>query len=157
MNARPDLEIPLKGEGETLALGARIASMLRAGDVIALYGDLGAGKSTLTRGLIRALLSPDTDVPSPTYTLVQTYDTDAGTIWHFDLYRVEAPSELFELGFDEALDDIAVIEWPENAGSLLPENRLSINISFDGSGRRARLTSTEPDWITRLNDHFSCN
>lgn len=154
MNASPDIEFPLKGEGDTLALGADIASMLKPGDVIALYGDLGAGKTTFSRGLIQALLGDGMDVPSPTYTLVQTYDTERGTIWHFDLYRIEAPSELLELGFDDALDDISIIEWPENAGALLPVNRLSINIAFHGAARIARLSSTEPHWITRLNDHF---
>lgn len=157
MTASPDIEIPLKGEADTLALGAKLSQLLGVNDVIALYGDLGAGKTSLSRGLIQALTSNDEDVPSPTYTLVQTYDTSAGTVWHFDLYRVETPSELIELGFDDALDDIAVIEWPENAGSLLPENRLSIHILFDGPARIARLKPNSPDWTQRLNDHFASN
>ncbi|MAP95598.1 MAG: tRNA (adenosine(37)-N6)-threonylcarbamoyltransferase complex ATPase subunit type 1 TsaE [Ponticaulis sp.] len=154
MNASPVIEISLPDEAEMHVFGGRLAKILESGDVIALYGDLGAGKTTLSRGLIRALTSPDTEVPSPTYTLVQTYDTEKGELWHFDLYRVEHPSELTELGYYDALEDICVIEWPEHAGTLLPDDRLSLHISIDGSGRRVQLMSGNDHWIRRLKDEF---
>src|SRR4051812_3536554 len=89
----------------TARLGQTIALVLRPGDAVCLYGPLGAGKSTLARGLIRALTSPDEEVPSPTFTLVQTYDGAAFAISHFDLYRLDGLDEIAELGLDEALDD----------------------------------------------------
>lgn len=154
MIASPDKRIRLEDEAKTHALGAKLASLCRAGDVIALFGDLGAGKTTLVRGMIQALLGEDTEVPSPTYTIVQTYELGDTALWHFDLYRVESPEELVELGFDEALDDISVIEWPQHAGHLLPERRLSIELETSGTGRTARLISTSADWTERLNEHF---
>ena len=89
MRQDPDIEISLAGEEATIDLGAKLALNLRAGDCISLIGDLGAGKTTLSRGLIQALMGADTEVPSPTYTIVQTYETDPAPIWHFDLYRIE--------------------------------------------------------------------
>lgn len=154
MNASPKIEISMANESQTLALGQRLAKLLQPGDVVALYGDLGAGKTTFSRGLIQALLGDDMEVPSPTYTLVQTYETPTTAIWHFDLYRIKHPEELYELGFDDALQDIALIEWPDHAGKLLPANRLSLEIEFAGSGRIARLSSDDPDWMKRLNEHF---
>lgn len=154
MRQDPDIEISLAGEEATIDLGAKLALNLRAGDCISLIGDLGAGKTTLSRGLIQALLGADTEVPSPTYTIVQTYETDPAPIWHFDLYRIESPHELIELGFEDAEDDIMVIEWPENAGSLLPSQRLIVELIFTDNGRSARLTGTTPEWKQRLNDIF---
>jgi tRNA threonylcarbamoyladenosine biosynthesis protein TsaE len=154
MNASPEKQIILPDEAKTLLLGAKLAHLARPGDVIALYGNLGAGKTTLVRGMIHALLGEDTEVPSPTYTIVQTYDLAETSLWHFDLYRIEAPEELIELGFDEALDDVAVIEWPENAGHLLPQRRLSVTLAPSGTGRIAHLVSTSADWTERLNEHF---
>ncbi|MFC6198395.1 tRNA (adenosine(37)-N6)-threonylcarbamoyltransferase complex ATPase subunit type 1 TsaE [Ponticaulis profundi] len=144
----------LAGEAETRAFGAKLATLLQPGDVVALYGDLGRGKTTLSRGLIRSLTGPEQDVPSPTYTLVQTYDVGDETIWHFDLYRVEHPDEVIELGFEDALNDICLIEWPEKAGRYLPEDRLSIEISGDGETRTLALLPGTPEWEVRLNGHF---
>ena len=119
--------IALPDADATAALGARLAGLLAAGDAICLFGDLGAGKSTLARGLIRALTSPDEDVPSPTFTLVLTYDGPALTIAHFDLYRLTSAAEAYEIGLDEALDDgCAVIEWPERLEGDLPRDRLDV-------------------------------
>ena len=135
-------EFRLEGEAATARLGAAVAAELKVGDVVCLSGPLGAGKSTLARGLIRALTSPDEEVPSPTFTLVQTYDSRT-PVAHFDLYRLTSPEEAFELGLDEALDDgAAVIEWPQRLEGRLPPDRLDIEIAFDetGEGRRARLT-----------------
>jgi tRNA threonylcarbamoyladenosine biosynthesis protein TsaE len=129
--------------------------MLKAGEAVCLSGPLGAGKSTLARALIRALTSPDEDVPSPTFTLVQFYEGEDLKIAHFDLYRLTDPEEAYEIGLDEALDDgAAVIEWPERLGGQLdgrlPPDRLDVEISLEGSGRRARLTpfgAWEGRWV----------
>jgi len=131
----------LDDEAATAALGARIAPILSPGDAVCLFGPLGAGKSTLARGLIRALTSGGEDVPSPTFTLVQSYEGSGLTIAHFDLYRLKSAAEAFELGLDEALDvGCAIIEWPERLEGTLPESRLDIELSIDGRVRRARLT-----------------
>lgn len=122
-----------RSEAETLALGGRLFAVARAGDVITLSGDLGVGKTVLARGFVRAgaapggLLDETFDVPSPTFTLVQVYETKTDVIWHFDLYRVEEASELWELGWEEALDEgISLIEWPDRAAGFLPEERLDV-------------------------------
>lgn len=141
--------VDLAGEADTAALGERLALAVRPGDVIALYGDLGAGKTTLARALIRKLAGPDTEAPSPTFTLVQTYAGPDFPIWHFDLYRLEDPGEARELGLEEAVDGLALIEWPERLGRYLPGARLEVQLSFDGSGRIARLVDLD-DWSTRL-------
>ena len=137
------MKIALSDAEATTRLGQVIAPLLAAGDSVLLYGPLGMGKSTLARGLIRALTSPDEDVPSPTFTLVQTYETPGLTVSHFDLYRLDRPEEAFELGLDEALDvGAAVIEWPERLGHHVPPDRLDIALSVgeDGATRHARLT-----------------
>jgi tRNA threonylcarbamoyladenosine biosynthesis protein TsaE len=124
------------------ALGEKIAHGLRPGEAVCLWGPLGAGKSTLARGLIRALTSADEEAPSPTFTLVQTYEGDALTVAHFDLYRLTRPSEAYELGLDEALETgAAVIEWPERLEGALPADRLDVEIALgDGGGRTVRIT-----------------
>jgi len=133
--------IALPDAAATAELGAALARGLQAGDAICLFGDLGAGKSTLARGLIRALTTPDEEVPSPTFTLVQTYDAGSMNIAHFDLYRLESAAEAYEIGIEEALDDgCAIIEWPERLDGDLPADRLDIELSVDGEGRRARIT-----------------
>jgi tRNA threonylcarbamoyladenosine biosynthesis protein TsaE len=99
---------------ETAALAIRFASLLEAGDVVLLKGDLGAGKSTFARALIQGFCGENTEVPSPTFTLVQTYETKAFPIWHFDLYRLKNPEEIYELGIEEAMHHgVCLIEWPE--------------------------------------------
>ena len=133
--------VELSDEAATARLGAAVARALRRGDAVLLFGPLGAGKSTLARGLIRALTTPDEEVPSPTFTLVQTYEGQGFPLAHFDLYRLTDPGEAFELGLDEALDDgAAIVEWPERLGGRLPKNRLDIEIALEGGARRARLT-----------------
>lgn len=122
-------------------LGAAIAVRLRIGEAVCLWGPLGAGKSTLARGLIRALTSPDEEAPSPTFTLVQSYEGRL-PIAHFDLYRLKRAEEAFELGLDEALDlGAAAIEWPERLDGALPADRLDVEIAIpdDGQGRLVRL------------------
>ena len=122
-------------------MGQALSKVLQAGEAICLTGPLGAGKSTLARALIRALTTPDEEVPSPTFTLVQTYEGTALTIAHFDLYRLSDPDEAYEIGLDEALEDgAALIEWPERLEGRLPVDRLDLVIEMLGEGRRATLT-----------------
>ena len=134
----------LPDEAATIGFAEKLAPLLRTGDCLALSGDLGMGKSTLARALIRARMNePDLDVPSPTFTLVQFYD---GTppLYHFDLYRLSDPDELIELGFDEALvDGISLIEWPERGDGMLPQDTLTLSFQEDGNGRRVRLVAPE--------------
>ncbi|HEY8949603.1 MAG TPA: tRNA (adenosine(37)-N6)-threonylcarbamoyltransferase complex ATPase subunit type 1 TsaE [Rhizomicrobium sp.] len=123
-------DFPLAGLPATQALGARIAGGLRAGDAVALEGDLGAGKTTLARAILEGLGVTE-DVPSPTFTLVQQYETSTLAVRHYDFYRIEEPSELNELGLDEALDEGAVlIEWPEKAPNVLPPDALHIKLTI---------------------------
>ena len=143
------LTITLPDEAATAALGARLAGLAQPGDVIALQGDLGAGKTTLARALIRELAGPETDAPSPTFTLVQTYATPDLPVWHFDLYRLEDPGEARELGIEEAVDGLCLIEWPDRLGRYLPRARLEVRLSFHGEGRIAQLVDLS-DWSTRL-------
>jgi tRNA threonylcarbamoyladenosine biosynthesis protein TsaE len=138
-------EIALADAEATARLGAGVARALGRGEAVCLTGPLGAGKSTLARGLIRALTQPDEDVPSPTFTLVQFYEGQALRLAHFDLYRLARAEEAYEIGLDEALEDgAAVIEWPERLEGGLPPDRLDIHLSItgpaDGETRLARLT-----------------
>ncbi len=142
----------LADDAQTRALGARLSGYLKAGDTLCLTGDLGAGKTTFSRGLIQALCGDDTEVPSPTYTLLQTYETPEFEIWHFDLYRIKSPTEIWELGMEDAIyDGLTLIEWPSMMGDLKPDGTLDIDIRFDGSGRKAVLSLT-PAWKARLDE-----
>ena len=130
----------LHSASDTEALGAAVGRALRAGEAICLWGPLGAGKTTLARGLIRALTTPDQETPSPTFTLVQTYDGPAFAVAHLDLYRLSGPEETRELGLEEALDEgAAVIEWPERLEGRLPPHRLDIRLRMLEDGRAAEL------------------
>ncbi len=149
----PALARPLPDIAATEALGAALGAVLRAGDVVALSGPLGAGKSALARAAIRARLeAPEMDAPSPTFTLVQTYAAPDGLeIWHVDLYRLDDPSELEELGLEEAFAGAAaLIEWPERAGPFLPEDRLDIRLEPAGAGRRAAIAARGQRWRERI-------
>ena len=136
-------EIALPGLAATAALASRIAPLLEPGDAVALWGDLGAGKTSLARDILRALGVTE-DVPSPTFTLVQSYETPRLTVAHYDWYRLKAPRELDELGFREALEDgAALVEWPERAPDYLPDNTLHLRLSIDGDGRRVKITGPQ--------------
>ena len=132
------------GLAVTEALGARIAAGLGPGDAVALEGDLGAGKTTLARAILHAL-GVDETVPSPSFTLVQQYETARFPVRHYDLYRIEGAEEMNELGLDEALAEGAVlIEWPERALAFVPEDSLQVRIEVTGeSARRIHLSGPE--------------
>jgi len=147
--------VGLDSEDDTRALGARLAKHLKRGDVIALHGDLAAGKTTLARGLIQALLGPDEEVPSPTYTLVQAYDAPDFPVWHFDLYRLEDPAGVLELGWEDTQTGVALIEWPERAGHYLPAGRLDVFLEISGEARRARLEPAGDGWQERLDERIA--
>ncbi|MEM1277565.1 MAG: tRNA (adenosine(37)-N6)-threonylcarbamoyltransferase complex ATPase subunit type 1 TsaE [Pseudomonadota bacterium] len=133
-------------EAETRDFGQALAACLCAGDWVSLIGPLGAGKTALARSLIQARLGPATEVPSPSYTLVNVY-AGIPEIWHADLYRLSDPEEAEELGLlDDLADRIVVAEWPERLGPSLPARRLELRLDFDGEqGRLARL-SRLGDW-----------
>lgn len=144
--------IRLPDAAATQQLGARLSCVLEPGDVVLLHGDLGAGKTTLARGLIAALCDVE-DVPSPTYTLIQSYDTSRGHwLVHADLYRIEQETELEELGLEEAFEQaICLIEWPDRLGPWTPDRRLDLHLMQDGEVRIAEIISTG-DWGGRLAD-----
>jgi tRNA threonylcarbamoyladenosine biosynthesis protein TsaE len=140
MHATADLFLP--DAAATEALGAALADRLGPGDAVFLLGPVGAGKSHLARALIRARLGdPCAEVPSPTFTLVQTYaDPRGGEIWHADLYRLTHPDEGLELGLDEAFSRaITLVEWPERLGPAAPVPALAVTLAPQGEGRAARL------------------
>jgi tRNA threonylcarbamoyl adenosine modification protein YjeE len=131
--------IALPDLAATQALGARIAAGLRIGDAVALEGDLGAGKTTLARAILQGLGVTET-VPSPTFTIVQSYETARFPVRHYDLYRLKNDSEMEELGLDDALDEGAVlVEWPERAMTRLPRDLLRVYLAMNYGGRFAEL------------------
>lgn len=134
-----------------MALAGRIARLLSAGDVVTLRGDLGAGKTALARAIIRHLADdPGEEVPSPTFTLVQTYEHLTPAVWHFDLYRLSDPGEVVELGWEEARQVCALVEWPERLGPLLPHDRLDVEMTLDGSEARRAVLTGHGAWAARL-------
>jgi tRNA threonylcarbamoyladenosine biosynthesis protein TsaE len=148
-----DRRLHLPDRDATLAFARTLALDLRQGDVVLLEGDLGAGKSEIARAMIRAMVGEAIDVPSPTFTLVQRYDTDYCPITHADLYRIGDPDELTELGLEEAGDlGILIVEWPFRAGeSFFPPSALVITIADEGDERRClHLTSSDEGWCHRL-------
>lgn len=140
----------LNTSDETANLAVRIGAQLRIGDTLLLQGDIGAGKSFFARALIQSLQDHPEDVPSPTFTLVQTYTTNVGEVWHADLYRLNDPSEAEELGLTEAFSDaICLIEWPDRLANLSPPDAIIISfttlanddmrqISFSGGAQALR-------------------
>ncbi|MEF3132408.1 tRNA (adenosine(37)-N6)-threonylcarbamoyltransferase complex ATPase subunit type 1 TsaE [Rhizobium sp. 268] len=145
MTTGDTISVFLKDEAATIRFGDDLALALKAGDCLALSGDLGAGKSSLARAILRAMADDEgLEVPSPTFTLVQSYDLRI-PVSHFDLYRLGDPAELTELGFDEALENgICLVEWPEMAEGELPADRIALRLDQDGSGRRATIKAAEP-------------
>ena len=140
------------GPLETKALALRIRENLQNGDIVLLKGEIGAGKSHFARSLIQAAMDKVEDVPSPTFTLVQTYDTLVGSIWHADLYRLSDQSEVFELGLIDAFgNDIVLIEWPDRLGYLEPQDALTIELVILENDKREVIFSTSSCvWEARL-------
>lgn len=140
-------EIDLPDADASRAFGAAIAAALRPGDTLLLAGELGTGKTHLARAIIQTRLAAAglaEDVPSPTFTLVQTYDDGTGEIWHADLYRLGGPADLAELGLEDAFDTaICLIEWPDRLGPLRPPDAVTLTLAYAGDGRR--LTVDLPD------------
>lgn len=155
--AVPSETVPLHLPDETATerLARQVAALARPGDVIALHGDLGAGKTRFARAFI-GQMTGETEVPSPTFTLVQTYEAPDATIWHFDLYRLASPEEAIELGLEEAFSSgVSLVEWPDRLGSALPEDRLDIVIDFAGPTQPdARIVSLRGlgRWAPRARD-----
>lgn len=142
--------ILLPTEDDTAALAGCIAPRLAPGDVLLLSGSIGAGKTAFARALIRARLGRMEDVPSPTFTLVQTYFDGAADIWHGDLYRLGDVDEVLELGLDEAFETaICLIEWPDRLGDLAPPSALHLGFAAGPAGHALRLTGPRP-WASRL-------
>ena len=130
-------------EEETKALAEKLSAEITCPTLICLHGDLGAGKSVFARSFIRKLTSEDEEVPSPTFTLVQTYDSEKGPIHHFDLYRLEDPDEIFELGWEDALSSaIILLEWPDRLGPALPKKRTDVTIK-PGQQEHERIIEIE--------------
>lgn len=139
-----------KNEDETARLGAVLSKVCRKGDVFALYGTLGMGKSVFARAFIQELCGM-TDVPSPTFTLVQMYDAPDFEIYHFDLYRLKSAEEIFELGMEEALyEGVCLIEWPEKMAGYLPRKAIKIEITPDGQGRKIEMTFNDEETYNRF-------
>jgi tRNA threonylcarbamoyladenosine biosynthesis protein TsaE len=146
--------VDLPDETATAALAARIAALAAPGDVVALKGDLGVGKTSFARAFIHARGATEEEVPSPTFTLVQVYEAVGAAIWHFDLYRLGMAEEAWELGIEDAFAaGISLIEWPERLGALLPPRHLEIAFAFgDRPQARRTVLAGGPEWRARLSE-----
>ncbi len=147
------IESLLASPKEVLAFGGRLSKILRPQDVVFLIADLGAGKTTLARGIIQAIIGENTDVSSPTYNLIHVWDGPKCQIWHADLYRLEEPAEVFALGLEEAFEHaITLVEWPDRMGQMAPENRLDICIEKTPKGRKVVLRPIGVQWKERFDE-----
>ena len=140
----------LRSESDTAALGAKLAARLCGGDVIALSGPLGVGKTALVRGLLAAL-GHDGEVPSPSFAIVQPYEELSPPVWHVDLYRISEPSEMEELGLEDAArDGILIVEWPGHAGTgAWPPSALALSLVEQADGSRALTAKPGKGWEGR--------
>ena len=145
--------ITLSSPDQTAALAQRLGACLGPGDTLLLQGPIGAGKTHFARNLIQSRLATAEDVPSPTFTLVQTYEADGVEIWHADLYRLTSPDEVVELGMTDAFQSaICLVEWPDRLGSLAPQDALTMHFA-QGKAEESRdvtLSWTAPEWAARL-------
>jgi tRNA threonylcarbamoyladenosine biosynthesis protein TsaE len=145
------MQVPLADLAATEALAARVARAARAGDAILLAGPLGAGKTAFARAFLRAAArDPALEVPSPSYTLVQTYETPRFRAHHFDLWRLDGPVSLAELGWDDARADLVLVEWPDRLGALRPEDALSVSLAHGAGEARMATLAGWPDRIGAL-------
>jgi len=138
----------LANEAATADLGADLARLAKAGDVITLSGPLGVGKTALARGFIAAL-GHHGDIPSPSFAIVQPYDELDPPVWHVDLYRIERPAEIEELGLDSAADAVLLVEWPERAGENSWRDALSLSLEFGPDDDRILTARVPPAWEGR--------
>ncbi|WP_299661207.1 tRNA (adenosine(37)-N6)-threonylcarbamoyltransferase complex ATPase subunit type 1 TsaE [uncultured Ruegeria sp.] len=148
------LKLTLNSPQVTADTAARISSALQPGDTILLEGTIGSGKTHFARALIQSVLAVPEDVPSPTFTLVQVYETRIGEVWHSDLYRLTSVEEIEELGLTEAFDtSICLVEWPDKLGPLTPESALLIRFVTDPDDQDTRhlvLSWSDPKWNAKL-------
>lgn len=138
----------LNDEQATAHAGAALAAVASAGDVITLSGPLGVGKTALARGFLAAL-GHSGEVPSPSFAIVQPYEDVDPPVWHVDLYRIEDPSELDELGLDSAVDAVLLVEWPERAGGHAWPDALRLSLDFVEDGARRLTAKVPPSWESR--------
>ena len=138
----------LRDEAATVKAGEELARAARAGDVIALSGPLGVGKTTLARGFLLAS-GHRGEVPSPSFAIVQPYEELEPAVWHVDLYRIESPSELDELGLDAATDAVLLVEWPERASVDMWPEALTLSLEFEPDGERILTAKVPPSWEGR--------
>jgi tRNA threonylcarbamoyladenosine biosynthesis protein TsaE len=151
MTLLPPLVLDLGDVGATRALAARVAALLRPGDAILLAGPLGAGKTEFARALLRHLTGDAAlEVPSPSYTLVQSYASPIGPVHHFDLWRIEGPGALTELGWEEARKGIVLVEWPDRLGRAIAPDALVVELQPTGPDSREAVLSGWPDRLGRL-------
>ena len=137
-------------EASTVIFGKKLAQMAKQGDVFALFGTLGMGKSVLARAFIQSLTGAE-EVPSPTFTLVQSYDAPDFEIFHYDLYRIKSPEEIFEIGMEEAMyQGVSLIEWPEMMGGYLPRNCFRVEITPQKDGRKITISTASEEKRQRL-------
>ena len=130
-------------ERDTITVAERLARQVKVGDVIALYGTLGMGKTVFCRGFVRTFM-PLQEVPSPTFTLLQVYETPSFPIYHFDMYRLKTPDEAYEIGVEDAFaEGVSLIEWPEKIGPLLPKKYISVRLEADGDKRLIYIEGIE--------------
>lgn len=144
----------LTSDTATANVAVALAPRLKAGDVVLLSGDIGAGKTHFARSLIQHLLPEPEDVPSPTFTLVQVYETGDFEIWHADLYRLTDPDQCIELGLTDAFSNaVCLVEWPDRLGDLTPKDALHLTFSYHQMPDNQRLLTanwTDPKWADRL-------
>ncbi len=130
-------------EQETAEIASKLAKKVKVGDIIALYGTLGAGKTAFCRGFIQSLI-PEKEVPSPTFTLLQVYDTSNYSVYHFDMYRLKSPEEAYEIGIEDAFaEGVSLIEWPEKMGNILPKKHISVTLETKGTKRIITIEGIE--------------
>jgi len=144
-----EAEFLLPNQDATQRLAALVGAQLRPHDVLALHGDLGAGKTCFARALIQQLNPAETEVPSPTFTLVQSYSTPHGPLYHFDLYRMSSPEDIYELGWDDARQGIILLEWPQRLGRLLPTQRYDLTLNYGAAEEARTALLSGPDEIIK--------